>query len=130
MRSIDAGEPITRFGDGTSRRDYTYVDDTVAGFEAALDRVFDFEIINLGEARTVSLAELIEAVEVVMGKHATVEEKPWRGADVHETYADITQARRLLGYEPKFSLEQGLREFWSWYEAHREVLRAAGGPSR
>jgi len=73
----------------------------------------------------VSLSELITAIETVMGKHATIEEKPWRPADVRETYADITRARRLLGYDPKFPLEQGLREFRAWYETHRELLTAA-----
>jgi len=125
VRLIDEGKPIIRFGDGTSRRDYTYVDDIIQGVEEALERVFDFEIINLGESRTVSLSELITAIETVMGKHATIEEKPWRSADVRETYADITRARRLLGYDPKFPLEQGLREFRAWYETHRELLTAA-----
>jgi UDP-glucuronate 4-epimerase len=121
-RRMMQGKPIPRFGDGTSRRDYTYIADVVQGVDAALDRVFDYEIINLGESRTVSLNELIQTLENVTGRKATVEELPERPGDVRETLADISKARRLLGYVPLFPLEHGLEEFWTWYQENRKTL--------
>ena len=122
VRLIDRGRPVTRYGDGSSRRDYTYVDDIVQGVLASLDRVLDYEIINLGESRTIALSELIAAIEKVMGRRATIEEKPDRPEDVRETFADISKARTLLGYDPQFPLEEGLRRFWQWYQESRDVL--------
>ena len=122
VRLIDSGKPIPQFGDGTTRRDYTYVDDIIQGVEGAIDKVFDYEIINLGESRTVSLSELIAAIEKVTGKQAQVQELPERPGDVRETFADISKARRLLGYDPKFPLEKGLENFWKWYQENRKLL--------
>ncbi len=127
VRLIDAGQPIPQFGNGTSRRDYTYIADIIQGVEGAIDKVFDYEIINLGESRTVSLRDLIAAVEKVMGKRADIEELPERPGDVRDTFADISKARRLLGYDPQFPLEKGLEEFWRWYQEHREILTAEVG---
>ena len=124
VRAIDQQKPIQRYGDGSSRRDYTFVADIVQGIEAAIEKVFDFETINLGESRTVSLAELIAAIEKVVGKKAVVEEFPARSEDVTETFADITRAKKLLGYAPKTAIEEGLAQFWAWYQENRE---AAGG---
>ena len=130
VRLLDAGESIPRFGDGTSRRDYTYVADIIQGVEAALEKVFDFEIINLGESRTVSLNDLIALLEKVTGLSATIDERPWQPGDVRETYADISRAKRLLGYRPNFPLEKGLQRFWTWYQTHRETLSAGAGRPR
>jgi len=115
VRMMDAGEAIPRFGDGTSRRDYTYVADIIQGVEAALDRVLDFEIINLGESRTISLNELIGTIERVTGLAAVIDEKPWQPGDVVETYADISKARKQLGYAPKFPLEKGCCGWRRWW---------------
>lgn len=122
VRLIDEGKPVPRFGDGTTRRDYTYVADVVQGVEAALEHVFDFEIINLGESQTVSLAELIGAIEKVMGRRAKIQALPEQVGDVRETFADITKARKLLGYAPHYPLEAGLEKFWTWYRENREIL--------
>lgn len=121
-RRMTQGKPIRRFGDGTTRRDYTYVADIVQGVDSSLDRPFDYEIINLGESRTVSLNELIEVLENVTGMKAAVEELPERPGDVRETFADISKARRLLGYVPRVPLEHGLEEFWRWYRENRKTL--------
>ena len=127
VRLIDGGQPVPQFGDGTSRRDYTYIADIIQGVEKAIDTVFDYEIINLGESRTVSLRKLIAAIEKVMGKRANVQELPERPGDVRDTFADISKARRLLGYDPQFPLEKGLEEFWRWYQDHRAILTAEVG---
>jgi len=124
VRLIDRGEPLPRFGDGTSERDYTYVADIIAGVEAALEQVFDYEIINLGESHTVSLNALIAAIEKVTGKQAIVEALPMPAGDVQETLADITKARGFLDYNPRFPLERGLEAFWTWYQENREALSA------
>jgi UDP-glucuronate 4-epimerase len=127
VRAIDQQKPIQRYGDGSSRRDYTYAGDIVQGIEAALDKVFDFEIINLGESRTIALNELIAAVENVAGRKAVVEEFPARAEDVPETFADIAKAKKLLGYAPKVAIEEGLARFWEWFQENREPAAGGGG---
>ena len=124
VRLIDEGKPLPRFGDGTSERDYTYIADIIQGVTAALDRVFDYEIINLGESRRVSLNDLIASIERATGKTALIEAKPPSPGDVRETLADITKANRLLDYDPGYPLERGLEAFWQWYREHREALTA------
>ncbi|MGD8376837.1 MAG: GDP-mannose 4,6-dehydratase [Acidobacteriota bacterium] len=119
VRQIDAGEPLTMFGDGSTRRDYTYVDDIVRGVLAALDRVEGFRIYNLGESRTVSLAELVAALGQAVGTEPRIERRPDQPGDVRVTYADISRAREELGYAPRVDLEEGLRRFVAWYREHR-----------
>jgi UDP-glucuronate 4-epimerase len=125
VRAIDQQKPIQRYGDGSSRRDYTYAADIVQGIEAALDKVLDFEIVNLGESQTVGLNDLIASIEKTVGRRAVVEEFPARPEDVPETCADITKAKKLLGYAPRTALDEGLVKFWEWYQENREG--AAGG---
>ena len=127
-RRIDLGETIEKYGDGSSRRDYTFYADIIQGLLAGIDNVFDYEIINLGESRTISLNELIAAIETVIGKTAVIGERPEQPGDVNETYADISKARKLLGYNPQFPIERGLEEFWKWYQKNREIL-LSGGPA-
>jgi UDP-glucuronate 4-epimerase len=101
-RLISEGRPVPVFGDGTTRRDYTYIDDIIAGVRAAVD--YDasrFEIINLGESRTVELRELIALLEKEIGRSAVVDRQPLQPGDVSRTFADITKARRLLNYDPR-----------------------------
>jgi UDP-glucuronate 4-epimerase len=103
------------------------VSDIVQGIEAALEKVQNFEIVNLGESRTVELNDLIERIEKIVGKPSVIEEFPPRPEDVPETCADITKAKKLLGYDPKVPLEEGLEKFWAWYQETRETV-AAGSP--
>jgi UDP-glucuronate 4-epimerase len=114
-RRMLAGQPIPVYGDGSMRRDYTYVGDLVDGIRAALD--YDrtpFEIINLGNHRTVSLVELIDALEDVIGVRAVREPAPDQPGDVPVTYASIDKAAALLGYHPRTDLRDGLRAFAGW----------------
>jgi UDP-glucuronate 4-epimerase len=115
-RLISAGKPIPVFGDGTTRRDYTYVDDIIAGVRAAID--YDasaFEAINLGESRTVELRELIALLEKELGREAIIDRQPPQPGDVPQTFADISKARRLLGYDPHTQIEEGIRRFVQWF---------------
>lgn len=114
-RKIFGGEPIDVYGDGTSRRDYSYIDDIMDGVLRAVDRQFPFEIFNLGESRTVELAELISLIEAASGKRAVVRRLPDQPGDVPVTYADIGKARELLGYRPGIEIEEGIRRFVEWY---------------
>jgi UDP-glucuronate 4-epimerase len=119
-RLISAGKPIPVFGDGATRRDYTYIDDCIAGVRAAIDyNASDFEVINLGESRTVELRELISLLEKELGRPAIIDRQPLQPGDVPQTFADISKARRLLGYNPRTQIEEGMRRFVEWFrEAH------------
>ena len=114
-RLMEQGRPIPIFGDGTSRRDYTYVGDIVDGVMAALDSELKFEIINLGSGRPISLNDMVRSLEKVLGKKAGIDKRPEQPGDVPLTYADISKARRLLGYEPRVPFEEGLRSFVEWW---------------
>ncbi|HED65602.1 MAG TPA: NAD-dependent epimerase/dehydratase family protein [Planctomycetes bacterium] len=113
------GEAIPFFGDGTTRRDYTFVDDIVDGVLRALDRCEGYEIYNLGESETISLSELVEAIGRVTGVEPILDRQPMQPGDVEVTYADITKARKELGYAPSTSLEEGLARFVAWYRESR-----------
>jgi UDP-glucuronate 4-epimerase len=115
-RLISQGKPIPVFGDGTTRRDYTYIDDIIAGVRAAIDyRQSDFEVINLGESQTVELRELISLLEKELGIQAKIDHQPLQPGDVPQTFADITKARRLLGYNPQTRIEDGIKKFVEWF---------------
>lgn len=115
-RLISEGKPIPVFGDGTTRRDYTYVDDIIAGVRAAMDYgESDYEIFNLGESRTVELRELIGLLEKELGRTAIIDRQPVQPGDVPRTFADTSKARRLLGYDPRTPIEEGIRRFVEWY---------------
>ncbi|MCA1594020.1 MAG: GDP-mannose 4,6-dehydratase [Acidobacteria bacterium] len=115
-RLISEGKPIPVYGDGTTRRDYTYVEDIIAGVRAAIDYdASDYEIINLGESRTVSLGELIGLLEKELGRAAIIERQPLQPGDVPQTFADIKKARALLGYDPRTDIAEGIRQFVEWY---------------
>lgn len=100
---------------GNVRRDYTYVEDTIAGMLAALDWTGDYEIVNLGNAHPVSMTEFIAAIERVVGKPARIEHLPPLAADAPVTYADLSKAERLLGYRPRTPLDEGLARTYDWY---------------
>lgn len=120
-RKILQGEPIPVFGDGSTRRDYTYVGDIVEGIKAAMHYTdTSYEVINLGAGRTITLAEMIEAIETVVGRQAIIDRQPEQPGDVPLTYADITKAQTLLGYHPATSFQQGLMNFREWLIAAAE----------
>jgi UDP-glucuronate 4-epimerase len=115
------GKAIPVFGDGSTSRDYTFVEDTIQGIEAAIDyRGTDFEIINLGNHQTVTLSHLIESIEGICGKKAIIDRQPEQPGDVPQTYANISRAQKLLNYHPRTSLEVGLRSFYDWYLANQK----------
>jgi len=121
-RAIAAGKPITMFGDGTSRRDYTFIEDIVAGIVSAIETVQPgaFEILNLGGTNTISLFELIQLVERTVGKPAVIDRQPLQPGDVPITYANVDRARAVLGYEPKTRIEDGVAAFWKWFAARAD----------
>ena len=115
-RRIHAGQPIDQFGDGTTRRDYTYVDDIINGTVAALS--YDgplFDLFNLGENETIELRELIAAIETQLNRKAIINRLPEQPGDVPLTCADIAKARRLLGYNPRTPFREGLPRFVKWF---------------
>lgn len=122
-RAIAEGRKITLFGDGKSRRDYTYVDDIIGGVTRALGRPAGYKIFNLGESQTIELTGLIKLIESALGKKADIEWQPDQPGDVPITYADITLARAELGYNPSTLIEQGIPRFVEWF-------RSTGVPSR
>jgi UDP-glucuronate 4-epimerase len=113
--------PIKKFGNGETRRDYTFVGDFAKGFVAAIDRALGFEIFNLGNSATVSLNEALDIISRVTGKALHIEQLPPQPGDVEITNADISKARSLLGYAPETSFEDGMRIFNSWYGANVEA---------
>jgi len=118
-RLMRAGDAVPMFGDGSTQRDYTYVDDTLQGVLGAMRYVDQhpeaFEIVNLGESRTVSLTEMIDTVAHTLGVTPKIERLPMQPGDVIRTYADITKARRLLGYDPQTGFEEGVERFVEWF---------------
>jgi len=115
-RRIHAGKPIDQFGDGTTRRDYTYIDDIIQGTMAALK--YDgpmFDIFNLGENETIQLRDLIAGIEKALGEKAKINRLPEQPGDMPVTYADISKARKLLGYNPSTRLSDGLPRFIEWF---------------
>jgi len=109
MRLIDAGEPIPMFGDGTTSRDYTYIDDIVDGVLAAMDRCAGYNIYNLGGSSPVSLSDLIAAIGRVCGADPVIDRLPMQAGDVERTFADTSRSERELGFRSKVSLDEGLR---------------------
>jgi UDP-glucuronate 4-epimerase len=115
-RRIYAGQPIEQFGDGTTRRDYTYIDDVIQGTMAALEYQGPlFDIFNLGESETIQLKDLIVAIENALGKKATINQLPEQPGDMPLTCADISKARKHLGYNPGTKLSEGLPKFVDWF---------------
>ena len=115
-KAILAGQPIELYGDGSTQRDYTYIDDIVSGVAACLNRTLGYEIINLGESRTVALGELVSLIENAAGRKAQIRRLPPQPGDVPRTFADISKARRLLGYDPQVPIEEGIRRFVAWFQ--------------
>jgi UDP-glucuronate 4-epimerase len=109
-----AGKPIDVFGDGSTARDYTYIDDIVDGVVACTRREFGYEIFNLGESQTVTLARLIELLEAALGLKAQINRQPVQPGDVPITFANVDKARSKLGYQPRVKIDQGIPRFVEW----------------
>lgn len=127
---VEAGKPIPIFGDGETGRDYTYVDDIVAGILGALDYNFSstvrasFEICNLGNSHPVKLSTLVRMIEQATGKKAIIQREAPQQGDVPLTWADVSKAAKLLSYQPQTTLDEGLKRFIAWYRATDASLRA------
>lgn len=113
---IYGGKEIHMFGDGSSKRDYTYVNDIVGGIVSAIDKDFGFEVINLGNSKPIELRKFISTIEDATGKKAKIKRLPEQEGDVPVTFADISKAKKLLGYNPKTDLKQGIKNFFEWYK--------------
>lgn len=115
-------EPIPMFGDGTTSRDYTYIDDIVDGIIKSCNYVENnkdvYEILNLGNSSPVSLKEMINTIADVLGKTPNIQELPMQPGDVERTFADISKAKKLIGYNPKTSFKEGIESFIDWYKAN------------
>ncbi len=114
-RLVYEGKSIPVYGDGTSKRDYTYIEDIIAGITAAIQKDLAYEIINLGESKTVGLSGLISLIEGNLQKKAMIEWLPQQPGDVPVTFADIDKARRLLGYNPCVDIKEGISRFVKWF---------------
>lgn len=125
-RRIDREEEITVFGDGTARRDFTYISDIVQGLRAAISHSSGYRIYNLGGGNTVQVREVIASLEERMGRTARVRHLPAAPGDVPNTLADVSRARRELGYRPEFDFAEGLERFVDWYRAMRTALDTEG----
>ncbi|GLR15925.1 GDP-mannose 4,6-dehydratase [Portibacter lacus] len=113
---IEKGEEITQYGDGSSRRDYTYIDDIINGVKSAIEYdKSNYEIINLGNNQTVSLSEMIEIISDVFGKKAMIKQLPDQPGDVRVTYANVSKAERLLNYKASTNFREGIVLFREWF---------------
>jgi len=118
---ISEGKEITLFDKGRPQRDWTYIDDIVQGVLAALDADFEYEIINLGYSKPVPMRDFVTIIEELVGREAAIVSHPLPPSELPITHADISKARRLLGYEPKTSLEEGLPRFVNWFRREVEI---------
>jgi len=123
IKWIDEGKPIILYGDGSQSRDFTYVDDIASGTILATKEL-GYEIINLGGGKNpISLKRVIETIEAHLGKKAVIDYRPFHKADLKETWADITKAKNLLGWEPKLGFEEGIKKTVDWYLENRDWLK-------
>ena len=126
-RLILDGNPIPVFGDGTTSRDYTYVQDIVDGIMKSFKYVEEnknvYEILNLGESKPITLNEMIKTIERALGKKAIINRLPMQPGDVDRTYADISKAKKLIGYNPRISFEEGIKNFVMWYKNNLELYK-------
>lgn len=114
---IQEGQPIPFYGDGSSSRDYTYIDDIVSGIQCALDNLDGYKIFNLGESKVITLKHLVEVIEQGLDKKAVLNQLPMQPGDVSRTYADISKAKSKIGYSPKYTIEAGIKNFIGWYNS-------------
>lgn len=115
---ISKGEEITMFGDGSSIRDYTYIEDIVQGVVTAVDRKMGFEIINLGNSNPIRLDELIASISKVVQREAIIKQLPDQPGDVPMTFADVSKAQKVLDYSPQTKIVDGIQKFWDWKKTY------------
>ena len=125
-RLMSEGRPIPFYGDGSTERDYTFVADIVDGVVRSLDWALAahphaFEIVNLGESQTTSLSQLVEMISSELGVEAQLDRQPQQPGDVQRTYASVDKARALLGYDPRTSMEVGIRQFVNWFKDQKQA---------
>jgi UDP-glucuronate 4-epimerase len=121
-RLIDINEPIPFYGDGSTSRDYTYIDDIANGVSCALNHLQGFQIYNLGESKIITLRKLVEIIENSLNKKAILNRLPLQQGDVNITYADISKAKAKIGYNPKYDIETGIKNFVEWYNINKAIL--------
>ena len=119
------GKEIPMFGDGTTSRDYTYIDDIVDGIirscEYTLENKNVYEILNIGNSSPTSLKEMIDIIAKTLNVKAKIKQLPMQPGDVDRTYADVSKAKELIGYEPKVTFEEGIERFVSWYKENKDL---------
>ncbi len=118
-RAIEAGEQITMYGDGSSRRDYTYVTDIIEGICKSIEYCSDYHIYNLGESKTIELRELIQLIAKCLGQEPKIQKVAMQPGDVPITFADITKAKNEISYHPKVNIEQGIAKFVDWFKMNK-----------
>jgi Nucleoside-diphosphate-sugar epimerases len=127
VRSIEQGQPIKLYGDGTTFRDYTFIDDICQGIQKALDYLKShndvYEIVNLGSNNPITLIGMVQAIEKALNKKASIQYLPMQPGDVNGTYADISKAQRLFGYKPSISFQDGIQAFVDWYLKNKEIYK-------
>jgi UDP-glucuronate 4-epimerase len=116
---IDHGKSIPMFGDGSTRRDYTYVDDIVDGIVRAIERCTSHHIYNLGNSSPIDLRSMIATIGLVLGKTPQVEHRPEQPGDVRQTFADVERARAELGYSPKTTFVEGIERYVEWHRRQK-----------
>ena len=121
-RLIDQEKPIPFYGDGSTSRDYTFIDDIVNGINCALNHLDKYKVYNLGESKVIDLKKLVETIENSLGKKATLNKLPFQPGDVKITFADISKAKKEIGYNPKYDLETGIKKFIEWYRSNKSIL--------
>jgi UDP-glucuronate 4-epimerase len=125
-RLISEGKPIQIFGDGTTRRDYTYIDDIIQGVRASIDYDASIhEVFNLGESETTELRRLVELIEESLGMKAMIDRQPMQPGDVPTTFADISKAKKMLNYDPTTKIEDGIPKFVEWFQSVGEEMKAS-----
>jgi UDP-glucuronate 4-epimerase len=117
---IERGEPVPVYGDGATRRDYTFIDDIVEGVVRAADRCQSFALYNLGNSRPVELSHLVETIGAALGRTPRIQRESMQPGDVAQTHADVSLAQRQLGYAPTTTLEEGIRRYVAWFRTEGE----------
>lgn len=126
-RNMLAGRPITVYGDGSTRRDYTYIDDAIAGVRGAIDYTrTNYEVINIGNNEAISILEMIRGLEDALGATATLQRQPEQPGDVPQTLANIEKAKQLLDYQPRTRYATGVRAFVQWIQTRRNIISGRG----